>query len=80
VSGIAEGPLRAITGCELSQQSSLPYSISSARASSVGGISTPRTLAVLMLITNSYLPDTQFIAAKVSTTLRLLNPIMPMPG
>jgi hypothetical protein len=24
--------------------------------------------------------DTQFIAAKVSTTLRLLNLIMPMPG
>jgi hypothetical protein len=41
---------------------------SSARASKVGGTA----LALRH--------DTHFIAAKVSTTLRLLTPIMPMPG
>jgi hypothetical protein len=46
----------------------------------------PSAFAVLKLITSSNLVealrhchDTQFIAAKVSTTLRLLTLIMPMP-
>jgi hypothetical protein len=46
--------LRATSGCEQSQQIA-SYSITSARASTVGGISRPSAPAVLRLITNSYL-------------------------
>jgi hypothetical protein len=63
------------------------YSItSSASASSLSEIVSPSAFAVLMLITTQIWPElapchnTQFITAKVSTALRLLTLIMPMPG
>src|SRR5262245_55296966 len=49
-------PLRARSGHEQMQQKQCAYSItSSARASRVGGISRPSALAVLRLMTSSYL-------------------------
>jgi hypothetical protein len=55
IADIARRPSRAKTGCEQSQQSR-PYSmIWLARASSVGGASRLSALAVLRLITSSYL-------------------------
>jgi hypothetical protein len=57
-SGAAQCALRIpeMTGSAQSERGSLGYSMtSSARASSVGGTSSPRVLAVFRLITSSYL-------------------------
>src|SRR5262249_3694895 len=51
----AERPSRSRTGEQSDELASLHSMTSSARASTVGGMSRPRALAVLRLITSSYL-------------------------